>query len=46
MTPFKNSNGKRVCDVSKDGREIVIKSKNCSTTIKAEGNAKLILTNS
>ena len=46
MTPFKNSEGKRVCDISKDQKEIVIKVKNCSTIIKAEGNAKLIVKNS
>lgn len=46
MTPFKNSNGKRVCDVSKDQKEVVIKNKDCVTTIKAEGNSKLIIKNS
>lgn len=46
MTPFKNTDGKRVCDVSKDQTEVVIKIKNCATTIKAEGNARLILKNS
>lgn len=46
MTPFKNSDGKRICDISDDQKKVVIKNKNCTTTIKAEGNAKLIIENS
>ena len=46
MPQFKNSDGKRICAISAYQKKVVIKNKNCTTTIKAEGNAKLIIKNS
>lgn len=45
MQPVKNSEGKRVCDISNDHSKVVIKVKGSETVIRAENNSKLIIEN-
>ena len=42
---FRNSNGKRVCDISKDRRVIVISQKGCITQITANPDGTLSVVN-
>lgn len=42
---FRNSNGKRVCDISKDRRVIVISQKGCITQITANPDGTLCVVN-
>ncbi|MFI3227860.1 MAG: hypothetical protein R3Y09_10720 [Clostridia bacterium] len=41
MIEIKNSNGKRICDISDDKKAIVIKNKNCETVIIVNEKGKL-----
>lgn len=44
MTEYRNSNGKRVCDISTDKRVIEIQQKGCITRITAnpDGTLKIV----
>jgi len=45
MEEYRNINGKRVCDVSKDKRIVEIKQKDCITRITANSDGTLKITN-
>lgn len=46
MKEIKNKSGKRICDISKDGKTVVIQKKGIKTTIRAENGSRLIVKNS
>lgn len=41
MQPIENLDSKRICDISMDGKVIVIRKKDCTTIITANPNGTL-----
>lgn len=41
MVEIKNLDEKRVCDISEDGKEVIIRKKDCVTIIHAAGDGTL-----